>query len=41
MQIMAIVIAVVSFTAGVFLWSKHGIRRNDSHNEKFLNDNLK
>lgn len=38
MQIGAIILAVVSFTVGVFLWSKYGIRRGDSHRDKYFND---
>jgi len=38
MQTAAIVIACVSFTIGVFLWSKHGIKRGESHEKFFRED---
>lgn len=38
MQIAAIVVAVLSFTVGVFLWSKYGIKRGNDSNENLFND---
>lgn len=37
MVIGAIVFAFISFTVGMFLWSKYGIRRKESGENKFNN----
>ena len=38
MQIAALVVSVISFTVGVFLWSKYGIRRGNEPIDKYFNE---
>lgn len=38
MGIAAMVVAVLSFTAGVFLWSKYGIKRGHEVKDSFFNE---
>ena len=38
MGIAGIVVAVLSFTIGVFLWSKYGIKRGNEGKDNFFNE---